>query len=488
MCKKGFVVFLLLASAAWARTPKEVVDDAGRAMGAADLKSIQYSGSGSWFFLGQEFRAGDPWPKFTLKSYSRVVDYGKGAMRDESVRAQFLNPWSGGGFQPWIADQRDIGYLSGDIAWNPGPDGAPRSAPGSVQERQVQLAITPHGWVKAAMASNPTMTSGKLDGKPVTVVSFTFNGKYKIKGYINDQNLLEKVETRLPNRVLADMLVEATYKDYRDFSGVKFPTKIVQKQGGFPVLDLNVSEVEPNAPAQIEVPAAVSRARGAAPPAVRVDSQKLADGVWYVGGDTRSTAVEFKDYVAVFEGYGNEELALATIAEVRKLVPNKPIRYLINSHHHFDHSSGVRTYVAEGATIITHEINKPFWENAFRAPCDLLADKLCQNPKTATFKTVKEKFVLTDGVRTLEVHHLQGSQHDAGFLIAYLPNEKLVMEGDAAIASLAPNLPAGPNPFVIKNFQENLERLKLDVERIAPVHGGVVVPLEEVRKTPPRVQ
>jgi hypothetical protein len=360
MLKKASVTFALLMLAGCARTPKSVVDDVGKAIGAGNLKSIQYSGSGYIYAIGQSFQPNDRYSKFNLKSYTRLVDYDKGSSRDEDVRTQFENPPRGGGVQPVIGERRAVAFLSGDSAWNIGANGAPAPAAAAVEERQAQLAITPHGWVKAATAAEtPTMESKTEDGKPVTVVSFTWKGKYKVSGFVNDQNLLDKVDTWLPNPVLGDMLVETTYSDYKDFSGVKFPTKIVQTQGGFPVLELTVSEVQPNAAASIDVPEAV---RSAPPPAARVESQKLGDGVWFLAGGTHnSVLVEFKDYLAVIEGPLDEGRSLAVIAEVKKLVPNKPIRYLINTHHHFDHSGGLRTYLSQGTTIVTHESNKQYY-------------------------------------------------------------------------------------------------------------------------------
>src|SRR6201999_3766728 len=106
--------------------------------------------------------------------------------------------------------------------------------------------------------------------------------------------------------------------------------------------------------------------------------------------------LEYKDYLAIVEAPLSEERSLAVIAAAKKLVPNKPIRYLINTHHHFDHSSGIRTYVAEGATVITSEMNKDYYEQAWKAPRTLAPDQLSQNPKKATFVTVKDKYVLTD--------------------------------------------------------------------------------------------
>jgi glyoxylase-like metal-dependent hydrolase (beta-lactamase superfamily II) len=429
--------------------------------------------------FGQNFQPTDPWPKFNLKSYTRLVDYEKAVSRENLVRTQFENPPRGGGNQPVIGELRQVSLLSGDSAWNVSANGAPVPASAAVEERQVQLAITPHGWVKAATAAIPTMESKTEDGKPVTVVSFTLKGNYKVSGFVDNQNLLEKVDIWIPTPVLGDTLVETSYSDYRDFSGVKFPMKIAQTQGGFPVLELTVGEVQPNVAADIEVPAGV---RQAAPPAERVESQKLGNGVWFLGGGTHnSVAVNFRDYVAVVEAPLDEARSLAVIAEVKKLVPNKPIRYLINTHHHFDHSGGIRTYVAEGATIITSELNKAFYEQTFKAPRTQRPDELSKSPKEAKFETVKDKYVLTDGARRLEVYLAQGNGHNAGLLIAYLPKEKLLIEPDL----FTPPPPKAPRPAAVSPYtaslQENIKRLKLDVRQIAPLHGRVV-PVAELQK------
>jgi glyoxylase-like metal-dependent hydrolase (beta-lactamase superfamily II) len=119
-------------------------------------------------------------------------------------------------------------------------------------------------------------------------------------------------------------------------------------------MEITVTNVQVNVsvPA-LSVPDAV---RSATAPAERAQSQKLADGVWLIAGGTHnSLAVDFRDFATVIEAPLNEERSLAVIAEVGRLIPNKPIRYVVNTHHHFDHSGGLRTYLAQGATIVTHQ-------------------------------------------------------------------------------------------------------------------------------------
>src|SRR5712691_9743723 len=172
-----------------------------------------------------------------------------------------------------------------------------------------------------------------MGGKNYTVVTFMGQNKAKVNGSINDQNMVEKVETLIDNPVTGDTLVEAVYTGYKDFGGLKFPTKMVRKQGDYPTLDLTVTDVKPNAPANIQPPPA-----GGQPPATT--SRQLGDGVYLILGGYASIAVDFKDYIVVIEGGNSEAGANAIITEAKRLIPNKPIKYLVNTHNHFDHSSG----------------------------------------------------------------------------------------------------------------------------------------------------
>jgi glyoxylase-like metal-dependent hydrolase (beta-lactamase superfamily II) len=478
MPKKLLLSLAFLALVGCARSPQAMLQDAATTMGAANLKSIQYSGSGSNFALGQSFNPDAPWPRFNVKTYTRAIDYDARSSKEELVRTQAEDPPRGGGQQPLVGEQQQRNMVSGEVAWNM-PGDTPTPAPAAAEERQLQIWLTPHGFLKAAMANNATGVAQADGGRSVTVLSFTALGKFKVNGVINDQNLVEKVETWIPNPVLGDMLVETHFSDYQDFNGVRFPTRIRQVSGGHPTLELTVSSVEPNASAALEVPEPV---RQATAPPVRVESQRLAEGVWFLGGGSHhSVAVEFSDFMVMVEGPQNEERSLAVIAEAKKLIPNKPIRYVVNTHHHFDHSGGLRTYVAEGATIVTHQMNRPFYERTLQAANTLAPDTLSRSPKQAVFETLTDKHVLTDGTRTLEIHLIQGNLHNEGILMAYLPRERILIEADV-FTPPAPDAPppAAPPVFAV-NLNENIQRLGLNVARIAPIHGRVV-PVADLRR------
>jgi len=471
MPKKLLFALALLALVSCAPSAPDattVLENAAGTMGATNLKSIEYLGSGYFFELGQSANPNDPWPRYNMNRYSRLVDYETVSSREEVVRD--------GGFRPHLAQ-----LVSGNYAWIVvGSEGPPLPSLAEAGEWRLQIWVTPHGFLNAAMAGNPTVESQTMDGRRVSVVSVTVDGKYQVNGTINDQNLVERVETWIPDPVLGDMLIETRYSGYQDFNGVTFPTRIVQEQGGYPTLDLTVSDVQPNAAADIEVP---NNVRQATPPQVRVESQKMADGVWHLaGGSHHSAAVEFQDHVVVVEGPLGEERSTGVIVEVKKLVPNKPIRYLVNTHYHFDHSGGLRTYVAEGATIVTHEINRAFYERVWQAPRTLSPDRLSQTMTQAKFETLTDKHVLTDGVRTMEIHHIQGNAHNEGIIMAYLPRERLLIEADVYSPRQPPGAPppATPNPWSV-NLYDNIQRLKLDVNQIVPVHGRVVT-LADLRK------
>ena len=371
----------------------------------------------------------------------------------QRIRTQGENPPRGGGQQPVIGEQNQTQVVAA---------GSPQA--GALRD---ELMMTlPYSFLRsAAAASDATVKSATMGGKKYTVVSFTGSNKAAVRGYLNSDNLVEKVETKIDNNVLGDIPFETAFSDYKDFGGVKFPTHIVQKQGGYPVLDLTVTDVKPNAPANIGT--------GTPPPPglQAASSEKLGDGVYLILGGYAALAVDFKDYIVIVEGGQSDQRSEAVMAEAKKLIPNKPIKYVVNTHHHFDHSGGLRAYVAEGAIVVTHQINKPYYEKIWANPHTIAPDRLSKNPKKPKFETVADKKIMTDGNHVIELYHQQDFGHNDGMLLVYLPKEKVLLEADGfnPPVQTATRAPATLSPYTL-NLEANIERLKLDVERIIPIH------------------
>jgi len=464
-------ILTLLPVAAWAllsgplsaQEARALLDRASAAMGADGLNTIRIVDEGAGYTFGQAFIPGMPWPKITVHRRVRTINYVSGSFREELTLSR-AEPKGGGGY-PVSGQQKNEQYFSGSFAWNQTGTG-PAASPRFAVERMHQLWITPHGVIKAALRNAGSL---KLEGGPGNALAFTEPGRFMATAFLSADHLVERVESRFPDPVLGEVEAVTRYSDYRDFGGVQFPTRIQQSLGGHPVLDVAVLEVEPNASAEIQVPDPVRAA------VEKVTIDKVAEGVWFVsGGSHNSVAIAMRDHLILVESPLNDGRTGPVLEQVRQLAPGKPIRYLINSHHHFDHSGGVRTAVAAGATIVTQAGNVAYLKRALAVPNRIAPDQLAQSGRKATFKQVKDKLVLADRERRVEIHRIQGNLHNDTFLMVYLPAEKLLIEADA-YTPLPPNAPppSPPNPNTV-NLVDNLERLNLSVDRILPLHGPIV--------------
>ena len=526
MLKKiaGIAICLaFLCGNAVAQDAKTVIANAQKAQG--DLKSITYSGSAKDVSFQQcGANAADMTcrgthdPMRPITNYVRVID-----LTAPTSRA------TGG--------TNNIG-AGGSTAVTPGTffqQVTPQQADVSQNwANSIEFYITPWGFLKGAAANNATASKGKADGKNYTVLTWSPTVKapsgksYEIKGYVNDQNLIERVETWVGDNIMGDMHVLATYTGWKDFGGVMAPTKIVQTRGGWPFFQVDVTMAKPNPPdvatlapqpqrgggggapgappaaggapaagagrgapggapagqagavppppGGAQPPAAAAGGRGgqgggapAGPAPLTVTSEKLGDGLWRLttgAGSYDSMVVEFKDYIMLLEAGQSEARGIAYIAEAKKLVPGKPIRYVMNTHPHSDHTGGLPALVAEGATIITHKNNEEFFERALNTPRTLLNDNLAKNPKPAKIEAVGDKKTYSDGTRRVEFYHIFPAPHSNGLLVAYLPKEKILFQGDFSLPN--PGQPANDH---IKALVVALEKLKLtDFDRYINVH------------------
>jgi glyoxylase-like metal-dependent hydrolase (beta-lactamase superfamily II) len=459
----------LACASVMAQDAKTTIADAQKALG--NPTSITYSGSAkdvSFQQCGanatQMSCQGTHDPMRPIAGYVRVIDLGAPTSRQTGATNNIGPGGStavtpGTFFQQVTAQQADVSQ-----PW----------------AQSLDLYITPWGFLKGAAANNATASRKRVEGKSYTVLSWSPavkapSGKsYTINGYVNDKNYVERVETWVGDNIMGDMRVLATYSGWKDFGGAVAPAKIVQTRGGWPFFEVDVAAAKTN-PSDLDAlaPAPANRPAGpppgGPPPAFTVTSEKLGDGLWRLttgAGSYDSVIVEFKSYVMMLEAGQSIARSAAYLEETKKLVPNKPIRYVMNTHPHSDHTGGLPALVAQGATIVTQRNNKEFLEGALNTQRTLLDDVLAKNPKKARIETVSEKKVYSDGTRSVELYHIYPAPHSNGLLVAYIPKEKILFQGDF---SVTPGQPANDH---VKALVPALEKLNLvDFDRYINVHA-----------------
>src|SRR5437868_6530536 len=461
-----------LCATAMAQDAKAVIANAQKALG--DVKSITYSGSAKDVAFQQcganstDMNCrGTHDPMRPIDNYVRVIDLTAPAARQTGATNN-IGPGGSTALTPGTFFQQVT------------PQQADVSQPWL---NSLEFYITPWGFLKGAAANNATASRRKVDGKNYTVLTWSPTVKapsgknYVINGYVNEQNIVDRVETWLGDNIMGDMHILATYTGWKNFGGVMAPSKIVQTRGGWPFFEVNVTAAKANPSDVATIAPAPAGGRGGAggggappaAPALTVTSEKLGAGLYRLttgNGSYDSVIVEFKDYIMMLEAGQSEARGLAYIAKTKKLIPNKPIRYVMNTHPHSDHTGGLPPLVAEGATIITQKNNEEFLEKALNTPRTLLNDTLAKNPKKAKIEAVSEKKVYSDGTRIVEFYHVSPVPHSNGLLIAYIPKEKVLFQGDFSLP--APGQPANDH---IKALVPILEKLNLvNFDRYINVH------------------
>jgi len=475
----GMVLFVSVANAA-AQDAKSVIDETTKAMRAAGVTSLAYAGTAADVNFLQTRNINGPWPLRTIDDYVRILDLSQTASRATGITNN----------QGLFGGAPVAGVFTQAIT--------PASA---TWIQQLDYWVTPWGFLRGAAANGATVKTQKIKGKTYRVVTWSPGLKapsglaYTVNGYINDQRLIERVETWVNHDMLGDMLVEVAYSDYKDLDGLKVPGRIVQNRGGFTFFDTTVTDARrnPSNLAELLNPPAAGRAGGpapggvpaggrggapAAPAAAPETSTKLADGVYKINGAYNALAVEFDEYVMVIEAGQNVARGQAIVDEVTRLFPSKPIRYAVNTHPHSDHAGGLAPLVAVGATLITTDNNTAFFTRTFSAPRTLVGDALAKNRRKPKVEGIGTKRVFADKTHSVELYHIIDADvervHSDGILVVFLPKEKILFQADFTL----PQGGAKPNPFV-QSLGEELGRLKLDFDTYLPVHNS---PLQQTRK------
>lgn len=503
--------------------PAPILAAANRAIGADRIRCLTASGSAYGGRRGQQryVKVEGDWPINTLSNFSRTMNWQTGAMRESFDRAPGQTPasykygagWTGG--TPLQRQTRQVFAVNGRTAWHrDGAEGAfGRIDPAIAEMWQLDLWLNPVGFLKAAAlpGANPAAAwrweigEAGRDGptvKPerVNVVSITMLGKYRVDATINPRGLIQRVHTRVAHPVLGDLNVEHEFTDdaYADLGqGMRFPTTWHSHQGyddnyntqtvssGHNAFGGTLADIKVNDCADaVAVPARLP----AFPDPARIATQRLAGDVWLIGGTTHnSVAIGFADHVAVVEAPLSEAPSLAVIAEVGRLFPNKPIRFLVNTHQHFDHIGGLRTYHHVGATIVTHARNHDFYNRDVvnYTPRTIAPDLLSIMPTTEltegyTYELVRQNYTLSDGKRRAVVHYVQPLDEAEGMLMVVLPEEKLVVQAD--LIDTHEPLPTRATDGA-KALFKMVGAFGYDIDRIVPIHGAPIAWREFVARS-----
>jgi glyoxylase-like metal-dependent hydrolase (beta-lactamase superfamily II) len=447
-------VLIVLAGAApsVAEDAKSVVEAASKAMGVVGMKSITISGAAATGNFGQSRTISFGLVSTSIRNYVRTIDFTVPASHASGI-TQPPAAVRGGPLPPTGIYEQMI--TPATPAW----------------VQQMQIWATPWGFLIGAAANNATVKSQKIDGVQYKAVTWSPAQKspsglpYKLTGYIDADNLVARVETWVEHPVIGDLHQEFFYSGYQSFAGLMAPAKVSQKQIGMETFVAAIYHAQAN-------PADLARLMDGPPPPAPppplppASSEKLADGVYRITGGYVSLAVEFKDHVVVLEGGQSEARGLAVIAQTKKLFPAKRIKYVVCTHPHFDHSSGLPPFVAEGATILVDDNAKFFTQASLDTPRTLAGDVMAKSKKKAKVDGVIEQMELKDETRSLMLYHVDKLEHSDSMLIAYLPKEKILFTADF-------NAPRDGQPVSpsIATLMANLDRLAIDFERHVTVHA-----------------
>ncbi len=125
-----------------------------KALGAENVKSLQYSGTGFNASLGQAVNPASAWPKFDLRAYTRTINFAEASSKEEFTRVQGSNPWRGGGGTPLFGEQKGNAQVNGNFAWNMAGTIAVPQFSAALDERKLQIWLTPQGFIQAAKRGN----------------------------------------------------------------------------------------------------------------------------------------------------------------------------------------------------------------------------------------------------------------------------------------------------------------------------------------------
>lgn len=441
------------------------VEQAAAALGGLDrlrtLKSIVMEGAGTSRNLGQDLTPEATAQSFTITGYRRILSFSANALRVEQTRTPTFPYFQGPDAQTQIMG------VDGGFGYNISPLGvAVRVSEIVTRQRRIDMLHYPVAVVRAALEPGAQVTASRGEGGEVVVDVTTASGDVVSLGIDASTHLPRRVSSPSYDPNLGDVTIETQFSDYRDVNGIQLPAHLVTKTDRFVTADLTLGTIEVDGiTGDMAAPEdAVSSRPAPSTPQPVLDDMEVAPGVWLIAGQSHHSAViELPDQLLLIEAPQHEARTLAVIRRARELRAGKPLTRVVNTHHHFDHSAGLRAAVAEGLTVVTQAGNEAFVRELVARPHARNPDALARQPQALTLETVTDSHDFSGRV---QLFHVAGNPHSSTMLMAYVPEHRLLIEVDA----FTPNA----LPVFAANLLENIRRRGLVVDRIVPLHGTVV--------------
>jgi glyoxylase-like metal-dependent hydrolase (beta-lactamase superfamily II) len=460
------VVVGLLAACSPGTPEQQFLSDAYEQLGGRGrieaVKTLTIEGEGVNYNLGQDMKPEADTQQFVVSNYKRQIDIANGRQRVEQTRtpkfAFFQGPQA----------QTQVQGLDGAIAFNVNAKGeATRVAPQPETDRLTDLYHHPLKLLRSTLDPKTTITNVRQTGAARQAEIATAAGPV-VTLTIDAAGSPVSASSKSAHPNLGDVVITTTFSDYQDVNGLRLPSQFTTKVDDFTTAQIRATrQTIDTAVGDLAAPGPVAGARPSPAP-ITVTAESIGKGVWLLGGGSHHSAlVEFSDRLMLIDAPQSEARTLAVIAKAKETVPNKPLQQLVTTHHHFDHTAGIRAAIAEGMDVITHAGNKDWVERMASRPHTIQADTLSKKPTRLVVETVDDQREIKDQMQAVQLFHVAGNPHSDTMLMAYIPRDRIVIQVDAFGAGSA------VNPYAA-NLLENIQKRKLRVDRIVPLHGPIV--------------